>query len=256
MKKGYLGSSVEELSGHFGLPVEKIKEAVQFYQELLPEENDSETRVYLRDKTKQACRFIKQLSGRKCTVLRVLEEIVELQKDYFEHGVSRLKPMPIAEVADRLHLHQPTVSRAISGKYIICFSGTVSIKSLFTSKIRARGKEDCFSSLQIKETVRILIEHENKSAPLSDQKITWSLQEKCIDISRCAVAPCRRAQWEVVQHFQNAYAESFHLLIKREWLNRFRIQDNQQAYHMVFEYIDTFYNTVRIHSHCGLYAPR
>lgn len=163
----------------------------EFYQKLLLEENDRETLLYLKDKTKQASFLIKQLSSRKSTVLRVLEKIVELQKDYFEHGVSCLKPMSIAEVADRLHLHQSTVSRAISGKYVVCSSGTVSIKSLFTSKIRSRGKEDCFSSLQIKETIRSLIEHENKSAPLSDQKITRSLQEKGIDISRRTVAKYR-----------------------------------------------------------------
>lgn len=161
------------------------------YQKLLLEENDRETLAYLKDKTKQASFLIKQLSSRKSTVLRVLEKIVELQKDYFEHGVSCLKPMSIAEIADRLHLHQSTVSRAISGKYIVCSSGTVSIKSLFTSKIRSRGKEDCFSSLQIKETIRGLIEHENKFAPLSDQKITRSLQEKGIDISRRTVAKYR-----------------------------------------------------------------
>ena len=163
----------------------------KFYQKLLHEENDHDTIVYLRDKTKRAAFLIKELSNRQSTVLRVLEKIVVIQKDYFEHGASCLKPMSIAEVADQLHLHQSTVSRAISGKYIVCSSGTISIKSLFTSKIRMQGKEDCFSSLQIKETIRSLIEHENKSAPLSDQNITRRLQEKNIDISRRTVAKYR-----------------------------------------------------------------
>ena len=163
----------------------------KFYQKLLHEENERDTIVYLRDKTKRAAFLLKELSNRKSTVLRVLEKIVELQKAYFEHGASCLKSMSIAEVANQLHLHPSTVSRAISGKYIMCSSGTISIRSLFTSKIRARGKENCFSSLQIKETIRSLIEHENKSTPLSDQSITRRLQEKGIGISRRTVAKYR-----------------------------------------------------------------
>lgn len=163
----------------------------KFYQKLLHEENDRDTFVYLRDKIQRAAFLIKELSNRKSTVVLVLEKIVALQKAYFEHGASRLKPMSIAEVADQLHLHPSTVSRAISGKYIVCSSGTISIRSLFTSKIRARGKEDCFSSVQIKQIIRSLIEHENKSVPLSDQNITRSLQEKGINISRRTVAKYR-----------------------------------------------------------------
>lgn len=163
----------------------------KFYQKLLHQGNDRDTFLYLKDKIQRAAFLIKELSNRKSTVVLVLEKIVALQKAYFEHGASCLKPMSISEVAEQLHLHPSTVSRAISEKYIVCSSGTISIRSLFTSKIRARGKEDCFSSLQIKQTIRSLIEHENKSVPLSDQNITRSLQEKGIDISRRTVAKYR-----------------------------------------------------------------
>ena len=148
-----------------------------FYQQMMHEENDKETLEYLKNKVRRAASFRKELFNRESTLFCILKKIVELQKPYFQDGIKCLKPMSIAEVADQIGLHESTVSRAISGKYIVCSFGTISIKSLFTSKIRAQEGNDCFSSSQIKQSVRTLIELEDKSTPLSDQSITQDLQK-------------------------------------------------------------------------------
>ncbi len=162
-----------------------------FYQQMMHEENDKETLEYLKNKVRRAASLMKELSNRESTLSCILKKIVELQKPYFENGVKCLNPMSIAEVADQLGLHESTVSRAISGKHILCLFGTISIKSLFTSKIRAQEGGDVFSSSQIKQSIRTLIELEDKSTPLSDQSITQSLQKHGIDISRRTVAKYR-----------------------------------------------------------------
>ena len=161
------------------------------YQKMLQEGTDKETEDYLRNKIKRAASMIKEVSNRQKTIVRILEKIVELQRLFFESGIERLKPMSILDVADPLCLHESTVSRAISGKYISCQFGTISLKSLFTSKLHAQQGDDCFSSAQIKQSIHALVEHEDKAAPLSDQNITNTLQKRGIEISRRTVAKYR-----------------------------------------------------------------
>ena len=162
-----------------------------YYQQMVNNLNDKETVEYLKDKIRRASSMIKELLNRGNTIPRILKKIVELQKPYFENGSKYLKPMTISDIAMALNLHKSTVSRAIHGKYITCQFGTISLKSLFTSKICTQHGDNCFSSSQIKEMIRTLINHEDKSVPISDQGITKILQEYGIDISRRTVAKYR-----------------------------------------------------------------
>jgi RNA polymerase sigma-54 factor len=161
------------------------------YKQILKSDSDKEAVEYIKDKLNSAVFLIKSIEHRKTTIYRVLEKIIELQKEFFDHGKERLKPMTLREIADSLEIHESTVSRAIRDKYVLTDRGTIRIKDMFTTGMSSsRGGEDVSTNI-IKNSIAKLIEEEDKKSPLSDQHLCDVLNKSGTNISRRTVAKYR-----------------------------------------------------------------
>ncbi len=163
----------------------------QMYKEIIQNENDKNAVNYVKEKLNSAIFLIKSIQHRKSTIYRVLEKILELQRDYFEYGEDHLKPMTLREVAESLEMHESTISRAIRDKYIYTNMGTIKIKDLFTTGISTYSVGEDVSTKIIKKSIKELIDEENKEKPLSDQVICDMLNKEGMNISRRTVAKYR-----------------------------------------------------------------
>ena len=156
--------------------------------------NDKEATEYVKEKIEKAMFLIKSIEQRKSTLYKVLQKILEKQKDYFEKGEKYLKPMTLKEIAEKLEMHESTISRAIRDKYILTSMGTIKIKNLFVNSIsnkeKSHGEEDV-TVINIKKALEEVIKKEDKRKPLSDQAISEILKEKGMVISRRTVAKYR-----------------------------------------------------------------
>ncbi|WP_207707416.1 RNA polymerase factor sigma-54 [Clostridium tarantellae] len=164
------------------------------YKDLLEHERDKNAVNYIKDKMGKAVFLIKSINQRKTTLYKVLEKIVEKQKEYFSKGEKYLIPMTLKEIADELQIHESTVSRAIREKFILTTFGTIKIKKLFTIGLQSNNfynTEADISVNRIKNEIENLISEENKSKPMSDQFICDLLNDKGINISRRTVAKYR-----------------------------------------------------------------
>lgn len=161
------------------------------YVRMAESTDDSEVRVYLQSKLRRASVLMSNLSNRKKTVLRVIETVVQCQPLYFKKGRSFLKPMTMKSVAEQLDLNESTISRAIQNKFILCPLGIVSLKSLFTCPVNARPDNSAASSAEVKEKIKEIIKTEDKTRPLSDQRIMAELGKSDFAISRRTVAKYR-----------------------------------------------------------------
>lgn len=160
------------------------------YKDIINNEKDKFAVEYVKDRINSAMFLIKSVEHRKSTIYKVLEKILELQKDYFEYGEEYLKPMTLKEIADSLGMHESTISRAIRDKYIYTSRGTIRIKDLFTVGYNNEQGED-ISVRNIKNQIKKLIEEEDKTKPLSDQAICDELNNMNMNISRRTVAKYR-----------------------------------------------------------------
>ena len=165
------------------------------YKDILKDStNDKEATEYVKEKIDKAMFLIKSIEQRKITLHKVLQKILEKQKDYFEKGEKYLKPMTLKEIAEKLEMHESTISRAIRDKYILTSMGTIKIKDLFVNSIsnkeKSDGEEDV-TVINIKKALEEVIKEEDKRKPLSDQAISEILKEKGMAISRRTVAKYR-----------------------------------------------------------------
>lgn len=165
------------------------------YKDILKDStNDKEATEYVKEKIDKAMFLIKSIEQRKSTLHKVLQKILEKQKDYFEKGEKYLKPMTLKEIAEKLEMHESTISRAIRDKYILTSMGTIKIKDLFVNSIsnkeKSDGEEDV-TVINIKKVLEEVIKEEDKRKPLSDQAISEILKEKGMVISRITVAKYR-----------------------------------------------------------------
>lgn len=161
------------------------------YRDVLQNNQDSETNTYVKDKINQALFLIKSIEQRKNTLHRVLECVVDKQKDFFISGKQHIKSLTLKEVAEIIEVHESTVSRAIKDKYVLTSYGTVKIKDLFASGLSSNNNDEDMATVKIKNEIKVIIEEENKSKPLSDQIISSMLADKNMNISRRTVAKYR-----------------------------------------------------------------
>ena len=152
--------------------------------------NSTEVRNYIREKIRAGKFFIKSLHQRQQTILNIAREIVSRQKEFLEKGVSMLKPLTMVQVAEAVGVHETTVSRAVSGKYIQTPQGIFEMKYFFTAGIQT-ANGDGLSNTSVKDMINDIFKTENTTRPLSDQEVVKMLQEKGIVIARRTVAKYR-----------------------------------------------------------------
>jgi RNA polymerase sigma-54 factor len=168
------------------------------------ESQTSEVKDYIRDKIRSGKFLIRSIHQRQQTILNIAQQIASRQRDFLEHGASHLKPMTMAEVADAVGVHETTVSRAVSGKYMATPQGVFEMKYFFTGGYRTASGES-LSNTSVKQAVLDLVKHESGSAPLSDHEIVEILSERGIPIARRTVAKYRTALNILPSHMRRKY---------------------------------------------------
>lgn len=158
------------------------------YHHYIQGANEDETSKYLNDKINSAKWLVKSIEQRKNTIYKVTKAIFKHQSTFLKD--QRLKPLTLKEIADEVGVHESTVSRAISQKYAQTPVGTFELKYFFTTGITTADGTD-ISAENVKKEIVLQVEQENKSKPLSDQKLTDILNKKGINISRRTVAKYR-----------------------------------------------------------------
>lgn len=162
------------------------------YLKLIRRADDGPDNACLKTHLQEARWFIKSLASRNDTVLRVAAKIVELQENFFEYGEEAMKPLVLRDVADSLELHESTVSRVTTQKYMHTPRGTFEFKYFFSSHVNTASGGEC-SSTAIRAFIRKLVAAETPSKPLSDNKIAGILTEQGINVARRTVAKYREA---------------------------------------------------------------
>jgi RNA polymerase sigma-54 factor len=163
----------------------------RFYQQMLQKDEQDPAYRYIQDKLHSALWLIKSIEQRRMTLYKVTQAIVEEQKAFFERGITGLKPMTLRDIAEKVGMHESTISRATSNKYVQTPRGLFELKYFFATGLSRVDGGEASSVLTIKEKIKSMVEKEEKKKPLSDQKITEALVKEGIDISRRTVAKYR-----------------------------------------------------------------
>jgi len=164
----------------------------------------SDTKDYIRDKIRSGKFLIRSIHQRQQTIMNIAQQIVSRQRDFLEHGPSHLKPMTMAEVAEVVGVHETTVSRAVSGKYMATPQGVFEMKYFFTGGYQTATGES-LSNTSVKQSILELVKHESGSAPLSDHEIVEILSERGIPIARRTVAKYRSELNILPSHMRRKY---------------------------------------------------
>jgi RNA polymerase sigma-54 factor len=161
------------------------------YKDLMSQgDNSAEVRNYIREKIRAGKFLIKSLHQRQQTILNIAREIVHRQREFMEKGVAFLKPLTMVQIAEVVGVHETTVSRAVSGKYIQTPQGIFEMKYFFTAGIQT-ASGDGMSNTSVKDMISEIFKQEDQGKPLSDQAVVRMLQEKGIVIARRTVAKYR-----------------------------------------------------------------
>lgn len=168
-----------------GMPKLKIS---GFYRSAMAD--NPKAKEYIKDKLRSAQWLIRSIDQRRKTIVRVTECIVEKQCDFFDKGIEYLKPMILRDVAETVGMHESTISRVTSNKYVHTPRGTFELKYFFNSAIRRNNQND-IASESVKEAIKNIIGGEDEKAPLSDQRIVEILARDDIRIARRTVAKYR-----------------------------------------------------------------
>ncbi|OYZ44175.1 MAG: RNA polymerase factor sigma-54, partial [Novosphingobium sp. 16-62-11] len=151
-----------------------------------------EAKAWLGEKLADANWLLKALDQRQKTILKVAAEIVKQQDGFFRHGVAHLRPLTLRQVAEAIEMHESTVSRVTSNKYLHCNRGTFELKYFFTSGVGSSDGEGA-SAEAVKAAIRTLIDAEDPKAILSDDSLVDLLKAKGFDLARRTVAKYREA---------------------------------------------------------------
>ena len=152
---------------------------------------DPNAKEFIGEKLRNAQWLIRAIEQRRKTIIRVTECIVQKQRDFFEKGVQFLKPMILRDIAETVEMHESTISRVTTNKYVHTPQGLFELKYFFNSSIRRVAEED-IASESVKQAIKKIIEGEDKGNPLSDQAIVEMLaKDEGIQIARRTVAKYR-----------------------------------------------------------------
>jgi RNA polymerase sigma-54 factor len=184
------GEGFEVILNDDGLPPLRISPT---YRKMASRRNEvsTETRKYIEERVRAALWFVKSIEQRRATILKVSESIVSFQREFLEHGVSHLKPLVLRDVAEDIEMHESTVSRVTTGKYMETPRGVFNFKYFFHSGLVSIGGGNT-SSVAVKEKIRQIIEDEDKHKPLTDQQVVEKLREMDVVIARRTVTKYRK----------------------------------------------------------------
>lgn len=152
--------------------------------------NSDETRAYVKDKLKSAIWLIKSVDQRQKTIEKVAMSIIEMEREFLDHGIEHLRPLVLRDVAESIGMHESTVSRVVSNKYMHTPQGVFEMKYFFHSGVRNVYRQN-ISSVAIKQRIRNIIENEDSRKPLSDSRIVHRLQEVGLPLARRTIAKYR-----------------------------------------------------------------
>ncbi|MFH2010345.1 MAG: RNA polymerase factor sigma-54 [bacterium] len=169
-----------------GLPKLRIS---NFYKSALSH-GEASTREYVQGKLRSAQWLIRSIQQRQRTIIRVTESIVKFQREFFEKGIGFLRPMVLRDVAEDIGMHESTISRVTTNKYVSTPQGIFELKFFFNSAI-GRSNGDEIASESVKNKIKELVLGEDQKKPYSDQAITKLLKEQGIEIARRTVAKYR-----------------------------------------------------------------
>lgn len=162
-----------------------------YYRKLLrAKTTDAKTKAFLREKLQNAVNFLKAMKLRKSTLRDITEEIIKVQGPFLKKGFAHLVPLRLKDIAEKLQIHESTVSRGIQGKYVATPQGTIPYKSFFSTRLETSSGE-AESQKSIMEKIKRLIEQEDPKKPLSDQAIVGLIEKQGIKIARRTVAKYR-----------------------------------------------------------------
>lgn len=155
--------------------------------------HDAKSKAWLSECLAEANWLVKALDQRQRTIIKVASEIVKQQEGFFRQGVTQLRPLTLRSVADAIEMHESTVSRVTSHKYLSCARGLFELKYFFTSAIQATDGGDAVSASAVKSHIKTLIDEEDGKNILSDDQLVDLLKERGFDIARRTVAKYREA---------------------------------------------------------------
>lgn len=186
--------TVEKINGKYVILVNESnipKLTINPYYRQVAMGDDQESRQFIEGRLNSAVWLMKSIEQRRRTLYNVMEAIVELQQDFFDHGPKFLRPLIMKQVAEQIAVHESTVSRAIANKYVDTPHGLVSLRSFFSTAVQSSVGGQDVSTTKVKQKIKELIGQENSSEPYSDQALADILGPHGIKISRRTVTKYR-----------------------------------------------------------------
>ncbi|PCI20821.1 MAG: RNA polymerase factor sigma-54 [Piscirickettsiaceae bacterium] len=163
-----------------------------YYQSLIKRGDKSKDGQAMKDHLQEARWFIKSLESRHDTLMRVSEEIVKRQEGFLDHGAIAMKPMVLRDIAEKVDMHESTISRVTTNKYMHTPNGIFELKHFFSSHVSTDSGGEC-SATAIRAIIKELVNSEDRKKPLSDNKIAAILLEKGINVARRTIAKYRES---------------------------------------------------------------
>lgn len=162
----------------------------EHYAQLINRADNSSENTYLKNNLQEARWFLKSLQSRNETLLKVTEAIIERQKDFLDHGEEAMKPLVLADIAEVVEMHESTISRVTTRKYLHTPRGIFELKYFFSSHVSTDAGGEC-SATAIRAIIKKLVAAENPRKPLSDSKIADILGDQGINVARRTIAKYR-----------------------------------------------------------------
>jgi len=185
------GDDYEIVQNEDGLPKLRIN---GYYKKILQNKIpiSENTKAYIQEKMRSAAWLIKSIHQRQRTLFRVTESIVHFQKEFLDRGIAHLKPLVLRNVAEDIEMHESTVSRVTTNKYVYTPQGLFELKFFFNSSISSFDG-DALASESVKEQLRKLIKSEDKARPYSDKEIEKMMKRLNINVARRTIAKYRES---------------------------------------------------------------
>ena len=152
---------------------------------------DKKDKDYLQERLRSAVALIRSIQNRQKTIYKVTEAIVKKQRDFLEHGISKLRPMILREIAEEVGMHESTISRVTTNKYVHTPQGLFELKFFFNNPVSSMAGQDDVASESVRQKIKEIVSKETPQSPFSDQDIVDELKKFNIDIARRTVAKYR-----------------------------------------------------------------